>query len=100
MRESGIISNLNEERTMESAGVKEVEVGEQASIDCGAALTDALDSTVLLNCQSVVDGPVFPASQSLSTVAGRITYNWMIEGGRLIVRVFNNSEVDVKVKVV
>ena len=69
-------------------------VGEQASIDCGAVLTDALSSFVTLCCQNVADSPVFQALQSMARVAGRITYNWTVIGGNLIVNVYNDSEVD------
>ena len=85
--------------TVTSVGPTSVDVGEQVAIDCGAVLTDALNSFVTLCCQNVANGAVFPALQSMARVAGRITYNWLVELGHLIVRVYNDSEVDTNVMV-
>lgn len=77
-----------------SVGPTSVDVGEQVSIDCGVVLTDALSSFVTLCCQNVADGAVFQALQSMARVAGKITYNWTVVGGNLIVNVYNDSEID------
>lgn len=82
-----------------SIGPTAVAVGVIEIIDCGAVTTDALHSSVMVNCQTTNDGIVFPAVFSRSPVAGDVTYYWYVDGGDLKVSITNDSGLEINAMV-
>jgi len=74
-------------------------VGRTTTIDCGAITEDAIDIFVDVSCQNMGSGIVFKATQSMARIGGKITYYWYVDSGNLMVKTFNDSDVDAYVMV-
>jgi len=92
----GIPGYANVAGTASTIGPTSIPANEYVAVNCGAVITDALNSLVQVCCQCANTGSVFYAMQNMARVAGMITYSWYVDSGDLYAQIFNDSDVDVE----